>query len=147
MPRLSRAGERFTELTLEIFRLNGLLLAAGDALSRPSGLSSARWQILGVVEHGPATVAQIARAMGLTRQSVQQTADALADDGMLEYRDNPQHRRAKLLAMTDAGEQALRQVQQAHVRWANALGRGCDEAGVAAAVDVLRQVRAQLEAT
>ena len=36
-----------TDLILETFRLNGQLLAAGDALVSDVGLTSARWQVLG----------------------------------------------------------------------------------------------------
>ena len=43
--------------------------------------SSARWQVLGIVEHGPSPVAHIARTMGLTRQGVQGIADILTRDG------------------------------------------------------------------
>ena len=79
MSRLTRRGELFTEIVLEVFRLNRLLLDAGDELTAPVGLTSARWQVLGIVEHGPASVAQVARAMGLARQSVQETANGLEE--------------------------------------------------------------------
>ena len=36
-----------TELVLDVFRLNGLLLAAGDHLTAGEGLTAARWQVLG----------------------------------------------------------------------------------------------------
>lgn len=85
MTKLNPNGKAFTELVLEVFRLNGRLLEAGDRLTQPVGLSSARWQILGVVEHGPITVAHVARIMGLTRQSVQQTANSLEKEGLIEF--------------------------------------------------------------
>jgi len=47
-----------TNLILEIFRVNGLLLAAGDRLTRDLGLTSARWQVLGALAEGPLTAAQ-----------------------------------------------------------------------------------------
>jgi hypothetical protein len=46
MPHTS-AGRTLTDLVLEVFRLNGRLLAAGDRLSKTVGLTSARWQVLG----------------------------------------------------------------------------------------------------
>ena len=60
-----------TELVLETFRLNGQLLAAGDALVAKVGLTSARWQVLGAIalSAAPLPVAHIARNMGLTRQA------------------------------------------------------------------------------
>jgi MarR family len=71
----SRRRAALTILVLEVFRLNGWLLAAGNHLTRPVHQSSARWQVVGAIDHAPMTVSQIARAMGLTRQSVQRTAD------------------------------------------------------------------------
>src|SRR5215210_6586367 len=67
---MSRAA--ITELILETFRLNGRLLAAGDALVRDLGLTSARWQVLGAVAMSPVPlpVSHIARNMGLSRQGV-----------------------------------------------------------------------------
>src|SRR5918999_264741 len=76
-----RAGALFTDIVLEVFRLNGALIAAGNALANGTGLTSARWQVLGAVALAAAspTVAQIARAMGLTRQGVQRLVDVLRE--------------------------------------------------------------------
>lgn len=71
----------FSKLLLEVFRLNGALLAAGDRLDAPHGLSSAHWQVLGAIAAGPATGRAIGRAMGLTRQGVQRTVDPCAARG------------------------------------------------------------------
>ena len=76
-----------------------------------------------MVEHGPSPVANVARIMGLTRQSVQQTADSLAEDGLIEYMENPHHRRAKLMVMTPKGRKALDYVVERHAEWANQIGR------------------------
>ena len=145
MSKPTEEGEVFTELVLEVFRLNGLLLQAGDRLTEPVGLSSARWQVLGVVEHGPAPVANVARIMGLTRQSVQQTTDALARDGFVEYLENPHHRRAKLIALTPSGRKALDHVVESHAEWANRIAPAVNLQRLRAAVNALRQVRERLE--
>ncbi|WP_164018054.1 MarR family winged helix-turn-helix transcriptional regulator [Pyxidicoccus trucidator] len=145
MAKLTAAGEVFTELVVEVFRVNGLALEAGDALTESLGLSSARWQVLGVVDHEPAPVANVARVMGLARQSVQQTADALERDGFIEYRENPHHRRAKLIALTDRGREALRKVEARQAAWANQLAAKLDARALRAAVDGLREARRQLE--
>lgn len=141
----SANGNAFTELILEVFRLNGLLLEAGDRLTHPVGLSSARWQVLGVVEHQPTPVAHVARIMGLTRQSVQQTADALASDGFITYTDNPHHRRAKLMTITPKGRKALDYIQQRQIDWANQVSETLSLEALTAAVTVLRQLEERLE--
>ncbi|WP_437617973.1 MarR family winged helix-turn-helix transcriptional regulator [Sorangium sp. So ce1151] len=145
MARLTAAAAAFSELVIEVFRVNGLALEAGDVLARPAGLTSARWQVLGVVDHGPAPVSNVARTMGLTRQSVQQIADALERDGFVEYVDNPHHRTARLIAMTAAGREALRQVEARHAAWADRLGKQLDLSSLCAAVDALREARRALE--
>ncbi len=38
-----------TDLVLDLFRLDSLLLTAGDRLVAPLGLTSARWQVLGTI--------------------------------------------------------------------------------------------------
>lgn len=138
-------GEAFTEFVLAVFRLNGLLLEAGNRMTQPVGLSSARWQVLGVVEHGAIPVAHVARLMGLSRQSVQQTADALEKDGFIDYRENPHHRRAKLMVLTVKGREALEYVQQQQVDWANRIGRSQSLQGLQDAAATLRKVRESME--
>lgn len=105
--RRTAAVDALTDLILRVFRLNGLLLGAAEDMARPAGLTAARWQVLGAVLREPHTVSEIARAMGLTRQSVQRLANALVADGMAEYLPNPGHRRAKLLQPTAAGWAAI----------------------------------------
>jgi DNA-binding MarR family transcriptional regulator len=145
MSEPSTNGSTFTDLVLEVFRLNGLLLEAGDRLTHPVGLSSARWQVLGVVEHQPTPVAHVARIMGLTRQSVQQTADALASDGFITYTNNPHHRRAKLMTITPKGRKALDYIQQRQIDWANEVSETLSLEALKTAVTVLRQLEERLE--
>jgi DNA-binding MarR family transcriptional regulator len=134
------AGDAFTALVVQVLRLHGLLIAAGDEMARPAGQTSARWQVLGIVEHGPATVAQVARALGLARQSVQRVADLLEHDGLAAYVPNPADRRADLLQLTDAGHSALRTIQTAQRTWADALGGEIGEDELRRASEVLARV-------
>ena len=122
-----------------------MLLDAGDQMTRPVGLTSARWQVLGVVEHGPTPVAHVARVMGLTRQGVQQTADALARDGLIAYGENPHHRRAKLMTLTPKGRAALAHVVEHQIAWAAQLGGQHALDDLRTAAMVLRRMREQLE--
>jgi DNA-binding MarR family transcriptional regulator len=145
MSRRSDNGAAFTELTLEVFRLNGWLLQVGDELVKPVGLTSSRWQILGVVEHAPASVTHVAREMELTRQSVQRMADLLAADGMVEYTDNPHHRRAKLMKITPRGREALDYVEERQVTWTDQVGGEHSLEDLRTAVTVLRRIRESLE--
>jgi DNA-binding MarR family transcriptional regulator len=143
----SGAGSALTDLVLEVFRLNGRLLAAGDRMTRPAGQTSARWQVLGAVDLEPRTVSQIARVMGLTRQSVQRTADRLQAEGLVSYADNPAHRRARLVALTTRGRSVLEGITRRQVVWANDLGARLGEADVRRALRVIHAFREILEHT
>jgi DNA-binding MarR family transcriptional regulator len=112
-----------SQLIVLVFRLNGMLTAAGDALAQPAGQTSARWRVLAAVERTPMTVAQIARTWSLARQSVQRVADLLEQDGLVTYEANPAHRRASLVQLTPLGRSALRRIQAAQREWANGVGR------------------------
>jgi DNA-binding MarR family transcriptional regulator len=136
-----------TALILEVFRLNGTLLAEGDRLVRDLGLTSARWQVLGAVAlaEAPLTVAGIARAMGLTRQSVRRTVGELQASGLVVLQPNPAHRRAGLVALTPAGAAAYAAADARQHPWADALAKGIGAAEVAAATDLLRALRRRLD--
>jgi DNA-binding MarR family transcriptional regulator len=131
-------------LVVQIFRLHGLLLAAGDAMARPAGHSSARWQALAAIEDAPASVAEIARALSLTRQSVQRVADVLEHEGFAAYETNPKHRRAKLLCLTQRGHSALQAIQKVQRVWADELGAEIGETDLRRASRVLERLQVAL---
>jgi DNA-binding MarR family transcriptional regulator len=139
------AGDAFSELVVQVFRLNGALVAAGDALAKPAGQTSARWKVLAAIEDQPATVAQIARVFGLARQNVQRVADLLVEDGLAAYQDNPRHRRAKLLILTPSGRKVISRIQAAQREWANRLGAQVGENSLRTGVAALAQVTEAIE--
>ena len=137
------AGDALSELVVQVFRLDGLLTATGDSLAQPAGQTSARWRVLATVDDGPATVAQVARAWGLARQSVQRVADVLVDERFCRYDENPGHRRAQFLRITPRGRHALRTIQAAQRTWADAMGAEIGETDLRHANTVLaRTIRA-----
>jgi DNA-binding MarR family transcriptional regulator len=141
------SAEAITDLILEIFRLNGRLLAAGDALVGDLGLTSARWQVMGAVAMAPVPlpVAHVARNMGLTRQTVQRTANELEAAGLVRFAPNPHHQRAKLVLLTPEGEAANEAARRRQRPWAGALADGIPAASIASAAAVLRGLRVRLE--
>jgi DNA-binding MarR family transcriptional regulator len=122
----SPQGMVMTELILEIFRVNGQLLEAGDRLTAPLGLTSARWQILGAIEREdrPITVAQIGRRMGLSRQAVQRVVNDLEKSGFVTLETNPDHQRAKLVVPTPSCLETLIELDDIQSQWVNELA-GC----------------------
>ena len=137
-------GALLTQLTAELGRLQGQLEDAAQLLSEPSGLTAARSQVLSAVTRVPAPAAHVARAIGLTRQAVQQTADALEADGLIQYRANPQHKRAKLIEATALGRQRLAAVEARQVAWANRLGKRLGRASLETTLEGARALGVEL---
>ena len=129
-----------------MFRLNGLLEDEGDALARPAGQTTARWQVLAAVEDTPRSVAEIARVLSLARQSVQRVADALEAGGLVGYVDNPRHRRARLVVPTPAGLDRLRRIQDVQRPWSDRLGADVGVRDLATINRLLDRVHGVVEA-
>lgn len=139
--------DALSRTALGVFRLNGQFLSVSEKLAEPAGLTAAWWQVLGAVLPEPLPVAGIARVMGITRQSVQRIADLLVREGLAAYETNPAHRRAKLLAPTEAGRAAIDRIEPGHAELAALLAA---ELGGQAAFDetvrVLERLSGALDA-
>ena len=142
--RLSPTGVVMTELLLKLFRVNGLLLMVGDRLTKNLGLTGARWQVMGALSDGPLTVAQIARNMGLQRQSVQRLVNVLSQQALLILNDNPHHRRARLVRLTVTGRNQYEQISQIQAQWVNNISEGLDVTDLKLAFGQLREIEERL---
>jgi DNA-binding MarR family transcriptional regulator len=146
LPPHTEAGQVLTDLILTTFRLNGRLMDVAQEMAAQGGITAAWWQVLGGVLDQPRSVAEIARLMGMTRQGVQRVADLLVARQLAEYRPNPAHQRAKLLACTEAGYWAIRRIGLAQRPFADRIGAevGADE--LRAALTTMRHLVNVLEA-
>ena len=143
-PPMSGAGEALVEVILETFRLNAGLLEVAQRHGAAGELTAAWWQVLGGVIDEPRSVADVGRRMGVTRQAVQRIADLLVERGLAEYRPNPAHRRAKLLACTEAGYWAIRRIAIVNHPWADEVGGQVGEAELRQALQTMRRLLAAL---
>ncbi|MGP9814074.1 MarR family winged helix-turn-helix transcriptional regulator [Rhodopseudomonas sp. NSM] len=134
-------------LVLEVFRLNGALIRFGDALVKPLGLTSARWQVLGSIAHGRGafSVARLADNMGLARQSVQRIVDELAEAGLVGFEPNPAHKRARLVVMTPRGRRAFARATELWHPVADAMASALALRELRKTTDNLAALRGRLE--
>jgi DNA-binding MarR family transcriptional regulator len=141
-------GETATRIILSTFRANGLLLAVGDRLTADQHLTAARWQVLGAITlaQRPLTVPQIARRMGLTRQSVHATVQRLLRDDLLELVPNADHRRSPLVRLTEPGRASYAAADRRQVVWANRLAAGIGRPDLETTARVLDELCRRLEA-
>jgi DNA-binding MarR family transcriptional regulator len=146
MPR-TPFRDAVTDLILEVFRLNGRLLVAGDRLVAELGLTSARWQVLGAIRLAdrPQPVAWLARSMGLNRQGVQRIVNELRRDGIVKLEPNPNHRRAHFVVLTQRGEATYRGAERLQVPWVKTLAKGLTAKDIATATRVAAFLRERLE--
>jgi DNA-binding MarR family transcriptional regulator len=117
MKSTGKPNDPLSRFSLGIFHINGLLMHSGDAITQSIGQSSARWQVLGRVGYAPHTVAQMARDMGHARQSVQRVANALASEGLVMYKDNPNDKRTQLVELTKRGGEVLAAIYAKQEEW------------------------------
>ena len=145
LPPHTEAGEVLTELILTTFRLNGRLMDVAQEMAAEGGITAAWWQVLGGVLDQPRSVAEIGRRMGMTRQGVQRVADLLVARQLAEYRPNPAHQRAKLLACTEAGYWAIRRIGLVQRPFADRIGAEVGAEQLQAALTTMRHLVDVLE--
>jgi DNA-binding MarR family transcriptional regulator len=80
----------------------------------------------------------------MARQGVQRVTDLLQEKGLIEYVENPSHRRAKLAVVTAAGRQLLARLQKHESRWARQAAGGLNPGDVQAATRLIRSIRLRL---
>ena len=108
----------FRRLVLATFRLNGALTDMADALSADLQLTSGLWAVLVALSNGRRlTIAHTARRLGLRRQSVRRSVRLLIERGLVDTASNPDHSRAPLLLLTDAGEHAVAELDRREASW------------------------------
>jgi DNA-binding MarR family transcriptional regulator len=142
------AGDALTNLMLDLFRLNSLVLTGGDRLVAPLSLTSARWQILGAIVGAERSqpVAWIARDLGANRQNVQRIINDLHKDGLVVFEPNPHHRRAQLVVLTDKGRQVFDAAMELQTPWVNRLSEGLTVKELETVHRAITSLREKLEA-
>ncbi|MGP5211886.1 MarR family winged helix-turn-helix transcriptional regulator [Psychrobacter alimentarius] len=138
----SNKGPIFTDIVLEVFKLGGLFVSEGDQMGAEYGITSARWKVLGALSLAgePQTASQIARNMGLTRQAVQRLIDVMHEDELLLFHDNPEHKRAKLIRLSERGEMIYSQLYDKQLAWAVNGSTDISEAELETTLSVLKRI-------
>ena len=95
----------------------------------------------------PLSVSQIARNMGLARQSVQRLVNELWADSFVVLADNPDHRRASLVSLTSMGRRVFRKIMERQVVWSEQILAAAElsERCIVEITSILRRLREALE--
>ncbi len=140
MIKRTKKGSVYTDLVLSMLELYGLLTDHGIRITKPCGQSPARWQVLGAIPDEPLAVSQIARRMGLTRQSVQRVANILNNEGLVEYVINPDHQRSPKVRITPKGRAILNKINDRQASWANEIGKQMSLNDISTAKDIVQKL-------
>lgn len=144
---MTSGADQFIHLLDELARARGRTDAAFRDLRVSRGLTEVENVVLTAVTNAdrPPTVPQIGRSLGHQRQVIQRAADMLVSRGLIAWRDNPDHKRARLLVATDAGEHMRQVADRAGRERAARIAAGIDEALLARTVAGLRTIREAIE--
>ena len=98
------------------------LIAAEEPVLARHGLTMWGYAVLSALDrHAFRTQAALAEAINADKTRIIRTLDELQDDGYLERRPDPDDRRVRLLAITEAGRKVKdavqSQIQQGEERW------------------------------
>lgn len=137
--------EKLSAIALTTFALNGLLLTVAEQLTAPAGITATRWQVIGAVLKEPLTQSEIARRMGITRQSVRRTSLQLVAEGMLYFSSNPSSRKAMLLHPTEKGYRVVEKINPQHAAFAKQLDDILGRKKMAEILDAMTELRDALE--
>src|SRR5688572_21147218 len=134
-------GEAVAELMLEVaqffFRIRALGQRTGLITSWGGG-AFGFMRSLALI--GPLTVPQIAEMRPTSRQRMQRLADELAADGLVEFVDNPRHRRSKLVKLTLKGDSRYREMNARFLAIASTMGVGLKEADIRRTTEIVRRL-------
>ena len=139
------AGQALFEVILETARTFFRLREAGKRTGGVTAWGGGLWGVLrSLREEGPQTVPQIARTRPVARQRIQRLTNEMAAAGLVEFIDNPAHRRSKLVRITPEGETAYEEIKGRITTVCDELARDMDEGELRTTARVLAQIRETL---
>jgi DNA-binding MarR family transcriptional regulator len=146
-PIVDGKAEAIAELMLEVaqcfFRIRALGQKAGLITSWGGG---AFGFMRSLALLGPLTVPQIAQMRPTSRQRMQRLADELAAAGLVEFIDNPKHRRSKLVRLTPKGDVRYRELNARLLSIASTMGGALSEADIRKTIEIVRQLSDDVKA-
>ena len=143
---VSRKGEAIADLMLDVAQFNFRLRAIGKRMGFVTSWGAGAFGFLrSLALLGPLTVPQIAEMRPTSRQRMQRLADELAADGLVEFADNPRHRRSKLVRLTSVGEARYRELSARLVALSWTLAGDLSEADIRGTIEVVRRLSEEVK--
>ncbi len=142
---LQASAEDVLELSVAVFEFYFRIEAITEATV---GFATAGggWGVLrSLVKEGPQTVPEMARKRPVSRQHCQTIANALEAEGLVEFVDNPKHKKSKLVRVTRKGRDRFQSMRRQLLGVAGVYAPFFTADEVATATDVCRRAREMIE--
>src|SRR5215813_14004018 len=124
-------AEAVAQLLLEVAQCFFRLRAAGQKTGLITSWGGGAFGFMrSLALLGPLTVPRIAQMRPTSRQRMQRLADELAAEGVVEFIDNPKHRRSKLVRLTPKGDASYRELNARLLANAATMGVALSEADI-----------------
>ena len=138
---VSSKGEAIGDLMLEVAQFFFRLRAVGQKSGLITNWGGGAFGFMrSLALLGPLTVPQIAQMRPTSRQRMQRLADELAAKGLVEFIDNPRHRRSKLVRLTRKGDARFHQLSARFLAIASTMGADLSEADIRKTAEIVRRL-------
>lgn len=145
-PRARSKGAAIAELMFEVAQLFFRLRAVGQKAGFFTDWGAGAFGFMrSLALLGPLTVPQIARMRPTSRQRMQRLADELAGEGIVEFIDNPKHRRSRLVRLTRKGIARYRQLDARLSEIVSTMGADLDEADIRKSIEIVRRLSDEMK--
>jgi DNA-binding MarR family transcriptional regulator len=146
-PIVDRKAEAIGELLLEVAQCFFRIRAVGQRTGLITSWGGGAFGFMrSLALLGALTVPQIAEMRPTSRQRMQRLADELAAEGLVEFIDNPKHRRSKLVRLTRKGDARYRELSARFLVIASTIGVALREADIRQTTEIVRQLSADVKA-
>jgi DNA-binding MarR family transcriptional regulator len=146
-PVIDSKAEAIAELMLEVAQCFFRIRAVGQKTGLITSWGGGAFGFMrSLALSGPLTVPQIAQMRPTSRQRMQRLADELEAVGLVEFIDNPKHRRSKLVRLTRRGDARYRELRTRFLAIASTMGVGLSERGIRRTTEIVRQLSSDVKA-
>jgi DNA-binding MarR family transcriptional regulator len=146
-PIIDSKAEAIAELMLEVAQCFFRIRAVGQKTGLITSWGGGAFGFMrSLALLGPLTVPQIAQMRPTSRQRMQRLADELAAEGLVEFVDNPKHRRSKLVRLTRKGDARYRELEARFLAIASTMGVGLSEGDIRRTTEIVRQLSGDAKA-
>jgi len=140
-PIIESKAQAIAELMLEVAQCFFRLRAVGQKTGLITGWGGGAFGFMrSLALFGPLTVPQIAQMRPTSRQRMQRLADELATEGLVEFIDNPKHRRSMLVQLTRKGDARYRELNARFLTIASTMGGNLSEEDIRRTTVTVRQL-------